>query len=264
MLIFLCPTLMDALVFLVLFAVSYGAGERGLTLTQCAWLGGVFQIAYMANSLVSGFTLSRRNARTLLAASIAGSVLVAAFALVARGFWPVFAGLAVFGRGTLAWWTRQMAFRRLSIGALSTAEQWLAWSAWFDPSDGRTDLLRAACLRRQYQQDAWNEAIQANCKNRGGAGYVEHHARVNHRSAQHPCRLIATAGRNGCPLSETRCARCLLGNIPDNLPWVHNARQLLLIQAELRAQLLGPDAALRIAEGRKMDEGVINKCLLAL
>lgn len=71
------------------------------------------------------------------------------------------AGAVFGGRGILAWWTRQMALHRLSIGALSTAQQWLAWSAWFDPSDGRTDLMRATCLRRRYQQDAWREAVES-------------------------------------------------------------------------------------------------------
>jgi len=71
------------------------------------------------------------------------------------------AGAAIWGRGALAWWTRQMASSRLSLGAFSAAEQWLAWSAWFDPSDGATDLMRATCLRRRYRQEAWNEAIQS-------------------------------------------------------------------------------------------------------
>ena len=54
-----------------------------------------------------------------------------------------------------------MASRRLRIGAVSTAQQWLAWSAWFDPSEGRTDLMQAACFRQRYEQDRWNEALQS-------------------------------------------------------------------------------------------------------
>lgn len=69
------------------------------------------------------------------------------------------AGLAVFGQGCLAWQTRQMAARRLDAGALSAAEWWLAWSAWLDPSDGRIDLMRASCLRQQYEEKLWNEAV---------------------------------------------------------------------------------------------------------
>jgi len=54
-----------------------------------------------------------------------------------------------------------MALRRLRVGAISTAEQWLAWSAWFDPSQGRTDLIQAACFRQRYEQEPWNEALQS-------------------------------------------------------------------------------------------------------
>jgi len=70
-------------------------------------------------------------------------------------------GVAVFGRSALAWWTRQMAARNLTVGTLSTAQRWLAWSDWFDPSDGRTDLMRATGLRRRYQQAAWKEAVES-------------------------------------------------------------------------------------------------------
>ena len=45
--LYLCPALMDGLTFFVLFAILYAAGERGMSLSQCAWLGGTFQLAYM-------------------------------------------------------------------------------------------------------------------------------------------------------------------------------------------------------------------------
>ena len=41
MLVQICPALMDWTVFLVLFAVLYGAGERGFSGLQCAWIGGI-------------------------------------------------------------------------------------------------------------------------------------------------------------------------------------------------------------------------------
>ncbi len=81
-------------------------------------------------------------------------VILGAAVLLALGF-------ALFGRGTLAWWTRQMAARRLRTGALSAAERWLARSARFDPSNGRSDLVRATCLRRRYEEELWNEALRA-------------------------------------------------------------------------------------------------------
>lgn len=95
--VYVCPALMSWLVSLVLFAVSYGAGERGMTLGQVAWLGGIFQAAYMAASLVSGFFLSRRNALPILIASTVGGVLLGALALAAERFGPIFASMALLG-----------------------------------------------------------------------------------------------------------------------------------------------------------------------
>ncbi len=47
-LIFACPALMDLVVFLVYFAVFYTAGRTGLTDRECAWIGGILQLTYMA------------------------------------------------------------------------------------------------------------------------------------------------------------------------------------------------------------------------
>lgn len=69
--------------------------------------------------------------------------------------------LLVFGRGILAWWTRQMAARQMSVGAISTAQQWLAWSAWLDSGDGRTALVEAACVRHLGQVDRWRRALES-------------------------------------------------------------------------------------------------------
>lgn len=95
--IFFCPAILDLIVFLVLFAVSYGAGERGMTMMQCAWLQGIFHLTYMTTSLLIGFTLSRRNARPLLLMSIVTASLAAALCLIFKGFWPIFISMAVFG-----------------------------------------------------------------------------------------------------------------------------------------------------------------------
>ena len=57
MLMQLCPALMDWTMFLVLFAVLYGAGERGFSGLQCAWIGGIGQLAYMVTSLLAGLAL---------------------------------------------------------------------------------------------------------------------------------------------------------------------------------------------------------------
>lgn len=84
--------------------------------------------------------------------------------------------LLFFGGGILAWWARQMAARRLNVGALSAAEHWLAWSAWFDPADGNTDLMQAACFRRLRQKHGSDKALES--AERKGAPAVRIHQEV--------------------------------------------------------------------------------------
>jgi len=69
--------------------------------------------------------------------------------------------LLFFGGGILAWWARQMGARRMNVGAVSAAEHWLAWSVWFDPSDGETDLMQAACFRRLRQERRFGKALES-------------------------------------------------------------------------------------------------------
>lgn len=64
-------------------------------------------------------------------------------------------GVLIFGRHPLASWTRRCATRQIEAGAVSTAQQWLAWADWLKPKDWRTDLLRAVCFRRQHQEERW-------------------------------------------------------------------------------------------------------------
>lgn len=47
----LCPALIDWIVFLVLFAVLYSAGARGLTDNQCAWLGAIGLVTYTVSAV---------------------------------------------------------------------------------------------------------------------------------------------------------------------------------------------------------------------
>lgn len=97
MIIFLCPAVMDAIVFLVLFAVSYGAGARGMDTHQCAWLGGLFQLTYMVFSMAVGLMLSRRNARSFLLVGVGLGMAAALAALALKSFYPLLGALAVFG-----------------------------------------------------------------------------------------------------------------------------------------------------------------------
>ena len=66
----------------------------------------------------------------------------------------------------------------MAVGAFSTAQQWLDWSGWFAPWDGRTDLMRAACLRRRYQQEAWTAALESARQKGAPADLVEREERL--------------------------------------------------------------------------------------
>lgn len=95
--IFFCPALMDALIFLVMFAVMYRAGEQGLSITQCAWLAALFQLTYMFTSLAAGFLLNRRNTRIILLASTALCTLCGVTCLLAEEFLPTLAAFGCIG-----------------------------------------------------------------------------------------------------------------------------------------------------------------------
>lgn len=69
--------------------------------------------------------------------------------------------LLVSGRTILTLWARHMASRQMNAWALSAAQQWLAWAAWLDPSDGTTDWMQAVCFRRLEQMDQWSESLLA-------------------------------------------------------------------------------------------------------
>jgi len=95
--IYTCPALMDLALFLVTFAVLYAAGERHMTLAQCMWIGGIFQVAYLAFSMASGMVLSRRNARPILLVSTCGCILSGVASLYLTGFIPLLIAFAANG-----------------------------------------------------------------------------------------------------------------------------------------------------------------------
>lgn len=132
MLVQMCPALMDWTMFLVLFAVLYGAGERGFSGVQCAWIGGIGQLAYMATSLLVGVLLTRRNARSLLLAGTAGSTAMAIVCLQLTSFTPqmvcqviLFVFLAVFFNSFQTFMRGETAPGGLS---LTVGRYTLAWS----------------------------------------------------------------------------------------------------------------------------------------
>ncbi|MHB9068115.1 MAG: MFS transporter [Pirellulaceae bacterium] len=129
----LCPALMDWIVFLVLFAVLYSAGERGLTGSQCAWLGSITMVTYMATSLLMGMILTRRNARRLLLLSTVLTTMLGAACLVLEDFRMQIVCLGLFGGGLATFFNSFQTFMRGETVpgglGLTVARYTLAWSA---------------------------------------------------------------------------------------------------------------------------------------
>lgn len=68
--------------------------------------------------------------------------------------------ILVAGRGILAGVARRTAAGEMDVGAVVTAQKWLAWAAWLNPDDGRTELMRATCFRRLEHADRWFSAME--------------------------------------------------------------------------------------------------------
>lgn len=93
----LSPLLMGWLLFLVQYAALYGAGERGFTLRQCAWLGVVNPVAYFLASLIAAATLTPRQARRVTQGATLACLLCGVACVWARSFPALLVGLAALG-----------------------------------------------------------------------------------------------------------------------------------------------------------------------
>jgi hypothetical protein len=133
MFIQICPALMDWTVFLVLFAVLYGAGERGFSGLQCAWIGGIGQLTYMASSLLAGLVLTRRNARGFLLSSTVGGTVLGIVCLLVTSFAPQMACQALLFVFLALFFNSFQTFMRGETApgglALTVGRYTLAWSA---------------------------------------------------------------------------------------------------------------------------------------
>lgn len=132
MLIFACPALMDLVIFLVYFAVFYSAGRSGLTDRECAWIGGIFQLTYMATSLGIGWILKRQNARAILIMGLLTCICSGIWSIAVRHYVPVFAGMACFGVAAAFFFNAFQTFMRGDAPpgglARATGLYTLAWS----------------------------------------------------------------------------------------------------------------------------------------
>lgn len=132
MLMYLCPALMDWLLFFVFFAVFYSAGIRGLSMHECAVLGILIQVAYMICSLVVGHLLNRRNAKTMLLASTTVCGIFGIWSLCAEQFGILLTVLMLLGVSAAFFFNSFQTFMRgeAKPGELknSVASYTFAWS----------------------------------------------------------------------------------------------------------------------------------------
>ncbi len=122
---------------------------------------------------------------------------------IAAGVVVLLAVLALlfFGRAMLAWWARQAAARQMRAGAISAAQQRLAWSARLDPGSGKTDLMQAACFRHLGRQDRWKDALQSAERKGAPAARVQQELKLGmirwgelHEGAEHEVGALLEAG----------------------------------------------------------------------
>lgn len=110
------------------------------------------------------------------------------------------------GPRLLASWARWCATRQIEAGAISTAQEWLGWSARLTPSDARTDLLQAVCFRFQHQEDDWRRALGMAQKNGIPAARLEQEVALGIiRSGQmepNVSEQMSTLVTNGASLTE--------------------------------------------------------------
>jgi hypothetical protein len=110
------------------------------------------------------------------------------------------------GPGLLASWARWCATRQIEAGAISTAQEWLGWSARLTPADDRTDLLQAVCFRLQHQEDDWRRALGMAQKNGIPAARLEQEVALGIiRSGQmepNVSEQMSTLVTNGASLTE--------------------------------------------------------------
>lgn len=128
-----CAAVTDCLLFLVMFVVLYGAGERGFTTSQCAWLGAAQQVTYMTTSLVVGFLLTSRNARVAVLTSIVLTPLFGILAMAAPAFWLILLGVAAMGASTAVFFNAFQTLMRTHapVGSLMRTVGFytVAWSS---------------------------------------------------------------------------------------------------------------------------------------
>lgn len=112
MLTFAGPAVMNVLFMLMLFAVVYGAGQRGGTDGEQATLRICFQISYLLASLLLGPRLNAHNARRVLVVASAGGGLLGALCLQLTDLHQLMAVLLAIGVCSALYFNGFQAFMR--------------------------------------------------------------------------------------------------------------------------------------------------------
>ncbi len=112
----------------------------------------------------------------------------------------------LFARELLGWLARRIAAGQIEAGAVSTAQQWLDWSARLVPNDDRTDLLRAVCFRHQHQEGEWRRVLQMAQGNGAPLSRIEQEVTLGLIRAgefqQNVQTLMSALAADGVPLSD--------------------------------------------------------------
>ena len=96
----------------------------------------------------------------------------------------------------------------------------------------------------------------------GSAGDVEKHPGVHNTSSQGIGGGITGSGGDKCARSQAELG-CRGGlHLANHVTGVNDPGEFVLVQAETVTQLIRPGAMLGIGKPRKMDKGVIDKCLV--
>ncbi|MHB8898646.1 MAG: c-type cytochrome, partial [Thermoguttaceae bacterium] len=112
----------------------------------------------------------------------------------------------LLARVGLAAWARTIAAQEIEAGAVSSAQQWLDWSARLAPGDRRTVLMQATCFRQQHQEKEWQLALQVAQQRGVPAATIDQEVVLGRiLSGEVPEsfeNLMTTLATNGVPLSD--------------------------------------------------------------
>ena len=103
---------MNWLVFFVLFAVFYAAGQRGAAIGDCTLFGILFQVTYMFFSILAGHLLNKDSAKRYLLMSICAAAVSAVLCLYVSSVFMISSFLLCLGVGTAFFFNGFQAYMR--------------------------------------------------------------------------------------------------------------------------------------------------------